>query len=76
MLLFLFVKSTRMRTLPCAFGTTTIPTHYSVGSSTLEIICISYIRESYSLTFVRRGMGTFLGVLSANGLASGVCFME
>ena len=50
-----FVKSTQMRTLPLAFGETTIPAHHSVGSSTLEMICICSIRESSSSIFVRRG---------------------
>ena len=74
MLSLRFVESTQIRTLPLAFGTITIPVHHSVGSSTLEIICICSIRKSSSLTFVRRGTGTLLGVLSANGSASGFSF--
>ena len=75
MLSLRFVKSTQMRTLPVAFGTATIPTLHSVGSSTLEMICICFILESSSLTFVRRGTGTLLEVLSAYGLISGFSLM-
>ena len=57
------VRSIQIHTLSLALGTTTIPAHYSVGSLTLEIMCICSIRASSSLTFKRRGTGTLLGVL-------------
>ena len=67
---FSLVRPTQIR----ALGTTTIPAHHSVGSSTLEMLCICSIWAS-SLTFERRGTGTLLGVVRANGLACGFSFM-
>ncbi len=64
-------RSTHIRTAPDFFGTTTIPAHQSVGSSTLLITPNVSIRRSSSLTFPIRGSGIRLGVLSENGMAPG-----
>lgn len=37
-LLFRWIASTQIRTLPLAFGTTTIPAHHSVGSLIFDMI--------------------------------------
>ena len=65
---FSLVRSTQMRTLSLVLGTTTIPAHHSVGSSTLEMMSSCSIRESSSFTFDKSGMGTLRGVLSAKVL--------
>ena len=64
-------RSTQMRTLPFFLGTTTIPAHQSVGTSTLEMTSRVSMRLSSSRTFSRRGMGTFLAVKRAWGAALG-----
>ena len=56
-------------TLPSSFGTTTIPAQQSVSSSILLITPKFSILWSSFFTFGRRGMGTHLGVVSANGIA-------
>ena len=64
------VKSTHIRTFPLLFGTTTIPAHHSVGSSTLRITPNSCIRFSSYSTLDLSGMGIRLGVARTYGLAS------
>ena len=65
------LSSTQMRTLPFCFGTTTIPAHHGVGTSTLVITPRDSILINSSLTFFRSGRGTMQGVWSAKGYASG-----
>ena len=60
-----------MCTAPDFLGTTTIPAHQGVGSSTGVMTPSDYMLESSSFTFCRRGNSTFLGVYRANGCASG-----
>ena len=69
-LAFNFVKSTQMRILPLGLGTTTIPTHQSVGLSTLVIIPMFSIRVSSCFTLGNNGRATLHGVVSAYGFAS------
>ena len=73
--LFSGFRSTQMRTFPDFFGTTTIPAHHGVSSVTLEIILSFSMQFSSSMSFGLRGSGTFLGVNSANGFASGWSLM-
>ena len=68
---FNFVRSTHMRTFPLDLGTTTIPAHQGVGSSTLRMTPSFSMRSSSSRTFAFRGKATHLGVMIACGLASG-----
>ena len=71
---FNLVKLTHIhpvRTFPLLFGTTTIPAHHSVGSSTLQITPNSCIHLSSCSTLDLSGMGILLGVASAYCLASG-----
>ena len=58
-----------MRIAPFFFGTTTIPAHHGVGSSTFEMTPIDSIRSSSSLTFGRNGRGTCLGAYREWGVA-------
>ena len=60
-------------TSPDFLGTTTIPAHQGVGSSTFDITPIATILSS---SFGRRGKAMFRGVDSANGLASGVSLIS
>lgn len=64
------VRSTQIRTLSAVFGTTTIPAHQSVGSSTFEMTPNSSIRCNSDLTLGSSGIATLLGVESAKGFAS------
>ena len=57
-------------------GTTTIPAHQGVGSSTFDITPIASIPSSSCLTFGCRGKAMFRGVESASGLASGVSLIS
>ena len=61
-----------MRTLPFFLGTTTVPAHHWIGLSTFEITPKDSIRWSSSSTCGRRGSGTWPGVKSARGVASGL----
>ena len=63
------LRSTQMRIVPVFFGTTTMPAHQGVGSSTFEITLIDSILSSSCFTLVRSGIGTLRGVKIANGLA-------
>ena len=63
------LRSTQMRTAPLGLGTTTMPAHHGVGSSTLEMTPRFSIRCNSSLTFWRSGMGTLRGVYIACGWA-------
>ncbi len=66
---FSFVRSTHILTFPRDLGTTTIPAHHSVGSSTRERTPSCSILFSSFLTAGSKGMDTFLGVLKAKGVA-------
>ena len=55
---------------PDFLGTTTIPAHQDVGSVTLDITPNDSIQFNSSSTLSRNGIGTFLGVCKAWGLAS------
>ena len=55
-------RSMQMRTEPSFFGSTTMPAHHGVGTSTFEITPIDSIRSSSFFTVWRSGRGTFLGV--------------
>ena len=61
-------RSTHRRTSPERFGMITIPAHQDVGSLTFDITPNDSI--SSFLTLSRSGIGTFLGVNSARGVAS------
>ena len=65
-------RSTQIRTVPSFLGTTTIPAHQGVGTSTLEMTPKDSMRDSSSFTFLQSGSGTFLGVCRAKGVASGL----
>ena len=61
-------KSTQIRIAPSLFGTTTIPAHHGVGSSTFEMTPMDSMRSSSSLTFGRNGRGTCLGANREGGV--------
>ena len=69
-------RSTHMRIAPDFLGTTTIPAHHGVGSSTLEMMPMDSILFSSSMTFGQSGSGTWRGVNSAYGFASGLSLMS
>ena len=56
--------------LPRFFGTTTIPAHQGVGSSTFKITPSVSMWSSFSWTFARRGIGMFRAVWIVCGTAS------
>ena len=63
-------RSTQIQTVPSFLGTTTIPAHQGVGTSTLEMTPKDSMRDSSSFTFLQSGSGTFLG--RVKGVASGL----
>ena len=63
--LFNHVRSTQIRTLPSALGTTTMPAHHSVGSRTRLTTRISSMRSSSALTLGSNGIAIRRGVDSA-----------
>ena len=70
------LRSMQILTSPDFLGTTTIPAHQGVGSSTFDITPIASILSSSCLTFGRKGKAMFRGVESAIGLASGVSLIS
>ena len=58
-----------------AFGTTTIPTHHSVGSCILAMTPKVSIRCCFSFTAFKSGSATRRGVVRANGFALGSSLM-
>ena len=62
--------------MPAFLGTTTIPEHHSVGSSTREITPRLSILSNSSLTLVRSGSDTVRAVCNAYGRASGFNFIS
>ena len=72
-LLFSGLRST---TFPDFFGTTTIPAHHWVGSSTLDITPIASILASSCATFGLSGRAMLCGVVNANGCTSGFSFIS
>ena len=65
-----------MRMAPDFLGTSTIPAHHGVGSSTFETTPITSILASSSLTLVRSGSGTCRGVKRVYGLPSGLSLIS
>ena len=65
--LFSFVRSTLILTQPPGLGTTTIPEHQSVGSSTLDMTPNSSILSNSACNLGSSGIGTLLGVLFEYG---------
>ena len=53
-------RSTQILRFPSDFGTTTMPAHQGVGSSTFLITPIDSMQSSSALTSSLRGRGTFL----------------
>ena len=70
------LKPTRILTDPNFFGTTAMPAHHGVGSSTREITPSDSMHVSSSCTFFLRGKGTFCGVKRAQGLALGLSLIS
>ena len=70
------LRSTQIRRVPFALGTTTIPAHQGVGSSTGDITPSDSIRASSSSTFGCCGSGMWRGAMSEYGLVSGLSFIS
>ena len=65
------LRSTQILMFPDFLGTTTIPAHHGVGTSTLEITPMASILASCLVTLGLRGRAMLQGVESAYAIASG-----
>ena len=61
-------QSMQTHAWPSGLGTTTIPTHHSVGTSTLAMTPSCCIRHNLFHAFLSNGTATRLGTDIANGL--------
>lgn len=66
--LFSWMKSPHILTLPFFFGRTTTEEHYSVGWSTFLMMPMSSIRFNSAWTFGSSGSGILRGVVRLNGV--------
>ncbi len=66
----------QIRTEPDFLGTTTIPAHKGVGTSTLEITPMASMHSSSLATVSLNGSATLRGEKSEYGAASGLSLMS